>query len=433
MKLKIILMGFLCLFGLKDAMAQREVLSLEEAIEAAKQNAKAIVLADMDRQIAEAQFKETQAIFLPQVRLSYSALSTDNPLNVFGFKMQQQRVQQSDFQPDLLNNPGSTQDYSAQAMVKQPLVNWDLIKNRQAARAQIRIKELQKERQEDYMVMQVENEFYQLQFSYQAVETLRQSLETARALYKFTEDHYNQGFVQKSDLLNVGVYVKSIQSELEMAESEVENISDNLSVLMNREIGAIYQVAALQEKQELGEVSLSENRADFEAIALASATYDNLIHATRGSAFPKLNGFASYQFNDPELTDFHSGSYLVGLELSWDIFKGNSVRTKVRTQKIEKEKLDQELLKMKQENKKELDKTKRLLQNIQTQLITTFSAIEQAQESLHIIQNRYAQNLVGITDVLSAQQQLAHQQLAYQQTVLQQNMTLSYLEFLTKK
>ncbi|SBV92668.1 hypothetical protein KL86DYS2_10403 [uncultured Dysgonomonas sp.] len=48
-------------------------------------------------------------------------MSTNNPLNAFGFLLQQQTVTATDFDPVKLNNPGARQDYSAKVEPKLPL------------------------------------------------------------------------------------------------------------------------------------------------------------------------------------------------------------------------------------------------------------------------------------------------------------------------
>ncbi len=84
-----------------------------EAVTSALAGNKELQLASMDEKIAMARYKEMEAIYLPQAGLSYTAMTTNNPLNAFGLKLQQQSITQADFNPDLLNHPGSTPDFMA--------------------------------------------------------------------------------------------------------------------------------------------------------------------------------------------------------------------------------------------------------------------------------------------------------------------------------
>jgi outer membrane protein TolC len=67
-------------------------LTLQDALDAALLNNKEIVLAKLEEEGATARFKQTNAVFLPQIRVSYTAMSSNNPLNAFGFQLQQQSI-----------------------------------------------------------------------------------------------------------------------------------------------------------------------------------------------------------------------------------------------------------------------------------------------------------------------------------------------------
>ena len=97
-----------------------EKLTADNAVAAAMANNRELLLAASDEKIAAARYKETQAIFLPQAGLSYTAMATSNPLNAFGFKLQQRSIAQADFNPDLLNHPNGTPDFAARIDVQQP-------------------------------------------------------------------------------------------------------------------------------------------------------------------------------------------------------------------------------------------------------------------------------------------------------------------------
>src|SRR5215470_4668443 len=98
-------------------------LSLQEAITASISNNNAIGMSVLDVQIAREKSRQADATRLPQANFSYAGLTTSNPLNAFGFKLQQGSIASSDFNPKLLNNPPSTPDFSAKFELQQPLVN----------------------------------------------------------------------------------------------------------------------------------------------------------------------------------------------------------------------------------------------------------------------------------------------------------------------
>ena len=123
-------------------------------------------MAELDEESAAARFKQTNVVFLPQINLSYSAMSTNNPLNAFGFKLQQQSISQSDFNPELLNNPSATQNFMTKAEWKQPLLNMDMIHVRKAANQEIDVFTFKSKRTKEYLTFEVQKAYAQLQLAH---------------------------------------------------------------------------------------------------------------------------------------------------------------------------------------------------------------------------------------------------------------------------
>ena len=416
------------------AMAQQPVvyLTLKEATDSTLANNRDLGLSRLDEKIARAKTKEMDAIYLPQADFSFTALSSNNPLNAFGFKLQQQVVQQKDFNPDLLNKPGASGDYSGRLQVKQPLLNMDLVYMRKAVAAQEGIYQMKTQRTTEYLTYEVKKGYLQLQLLYEAEKVLKEALRSANAMYTFTDNRVKEGLMQKSDALNVQVWIHTVETNLAETASNIRNASDYLSLLMGRPYGTVYSAEpAKPENTELSGASVPENRADFAAMKKAMEASSLMIKSAEKSYLPRINAFASYQVNDYRLTGFGAGSYLAGLQLSWDIFKGNSTKNKISTQQVELSKLSGQLENQQVQSQLELNKTLRQLEDARYKIRQQTAAVENATEALRILQDRYEQGLVNSTDVLQAQTQLSQQQLGKAQAVFSYNSTAAYISFLT--
>lgn len=128
---------------------------------------------------------------------------------------------------------------------------------------------------------------------------------------------------------------------------------------------------------------------------------------------------------------FGAGAYLAGIRLSWNIFKGNTTKNTMAAQTLERNKLAVQLEQQKEQSQTELSKTKREMADSQFEIAQQTKAIEQASESLRILQNRYEQGLVNTTDVMLSATQLSQQKLALAQAIFNQQVTIAYLQFLT--
>jgi outer membrane protein TolC len=122
---------------------------------------------------------------------------------------------------------------------------------------------------------------------------------------------------------------------------------------------------------------------------------------------------------------------VAGIQLSWNIFEGNTRKFKLKSQKLQYEKMETELSNQKEQGQLELNKTRRNIEESNFLVRKQETAVEQAGEALRMLQNRYEQGLATTTDVLTAQTQLAQQKMSYAQSVFAVRLNTAYLNFLT--
>lgn len=416
-----------------NAQQKTEFLSLKEAVNAVTSNNSAIQSARIDEAIAQQKYKQSNAGFLPQVNFSYSALTTNNPLNVFGFKLQQRTVTEADFNPGKLNHPSGTSDFTTKMEVLQPLINMDVVYMTKGALVQVESFQHKTQRTKEHLTFETQKAFYQLQMAHQAVAVLEEALSTVKSIYDFTNNRVLQGLIQKSDLLNVEVQVLGIESNVNEAKANVLNASDYLSVLMNKPTGILYNTDEMKQEPSVEKIELNvpRNRSDFMAIEKAMEATGLMEKSSRMKYLPRLNAFGSYQINDKKFTGFNANSYLAGLQLTWNVFDGNNIKRQVAGLKLEQDKLGVQLHSMRQENQILLVKGYRDLANALFKIKQQNAAIAQADEALRILQNRYQEGLVNTTDVLTSQTQLSQQKLMLVQANLSYNISQVYIHFLT--
>lgn len=352
-----------------QAQSHRHI-TVEDAVNIAVENNSNIKISNLDRKIANADYHQTDAIFLPQVTLGYTALTTNNPLNAFGFLLQQESVTAMDFDPAKLNNPGATQNYGTQVEAKLPLLNQDMIYARKGARAQEEVYKYKAERTKEYIEFEVRKAYTGLQMAYQARNILQKSLEDVKLIHRSVTNFYNQGLIQKSDVLNAQVQVNTIESALAKAESNIHNASNGLRLLMGQDISdEVYTADSLVQKREIyTETTLSLFRPDIMALQKAVDATDMILKSSRMAFLPRINAFGSYNLNDSKAFKFRNDSYLAGINLSWDIFSGNRNRSKMKSAQYQKGRMQEELNLHIKKEQLELDKARRDLNDSQTEI-----------------------------------------------------------------
>ena len=384
----------------------------------------------------QADYRQSNALFLPSITASHTAISTTNPLMAFGSKLNQEVLTASDFNPALLNDPAATQNYATKIEVLQPLINVDGLYGRQAAKSKMEAFKLQTERTGEYLDLEVNKSFMQLQLAYKAVKVLEKANATVNANLKLVENYFNQGILQKTDVLSVQVRVNEIKNQLQYAKSNVQNASDYLAFLLNEDnSNKVYK--PLEELDNTITISsinstLSGNRKDILAMDKSSEAYAKMWQSSKMNFLPTLNAFGSYELYDDTLFGTNAQGYLVGAQLSWKVFDGYKSIGKMEKAKAEYQKAQVENQQYKSQSQLEFNKTNRQLKDAENKVNLEKLALEQSQEAYRIRSNRFTQGLEKTTDLLQAETQMYQKELQLLQAVFEYDFTQEYLQFLTK-
>ena len=409
-------------------------LTMDRAIEISSRQNKVVQTAELDHKIAKANRHQTDAVFLPQLSFGYSAMVTNNPLNAFGFLLQQSSIGAENFDPSRLNNPGATHNYGASFDVQMPLLNLDMIYARRGARYQEETYRHKARHTKSYVRFEVQKAYTQLQFAYRSRNILNQTLQDVKAIYQSVSNFYAQGLVQKSDVLNAQVQVNTIQAALAKAESSIQTASDGLRILMGMKTSGnadAFVTDSLIQAVETSAGDFSLFRADIQAMQNAYDASRMMAKSSAMAFLPSLNAFGSYQFNDGKIFRFKEDSYIMGISLNWKLFTGNSSRSKFRSASYQRDKMQKELDLYIDKSRMEADKTARDLKVLQTEIEKQQLSVEQAAEALRILNDRFMEGLANTTDLLLSQAQHSQQQLMLAQAVMTYNITRYYQEFLT--
>ncbi len=415
--------------------AQQTVpISKAEVLEKVVQQNNKLKIGEQDVLAAKGDYNQTNALFLPNITASYSGMATTNSLMAFGFKLNQEIVTQADFDPNKLNNPSQIEIFATKFEVQQSIINLDGIFQRKAAKAKWEATQMQVARTGDYLSLETEKAYMQLQLAYKSVDVLKNALKAADENLRLTNNSFKQGYLQQSDVLAVQVRVTEVENQLQYANSNVINASEYLAVLMNEEVaGVLKPTDSLMVSSELiATENISNSRADIQAMEFAAEAYKQNYKADKMTFLPRLNAFGSYELYDDQIFQADASGYLYGAALTWNLFEGSKRFGKTQKSKAEFDKANLELEQYKADSQLELNIARRMFKDAKNNLKLTELALEQSKEALRIRTNRFTEGLERTTDLLSAETQFSQKQLEYFNTVFQHNYALAYLQFLTK-
>lgn len=416
----------------------RLLLSLQEAMEIALEQNFSIEQAEFDVDKTKAQYRQTNAVFLPQLSFEYNAVSTNDPLNVFGFKLKQEVVSQQDFNPTLLNDPDAYENYSAKFEVRQPLFNPDMMMQRGAVKSQLNSANEQLLGTRSHVRYQVRNQYYSLILHTRQLEVIEAALETASEHRRQAQNFFEEGLLSKEDFLAARVYELEMESRKMNTENQLKKVQEEMALLLGL-TGSVQIIPTENLEGIEGSfipsdlTSIQVNNAQTRAIEQRVKAAERMSKSAKFSFLPKINLFGSYEYNDQDFAGFDASSYMIGANLRWNIFSGFSQAGKVMEARADYRKAQsmQESHLFEMENR--VREAYRSLEHAEKELELTEESIEQSTEDVKIRTNRYREGMERTTDLLEAETKLAEAKLKNVMALYKYNMSIAALEMLLEQ
>jgi len=433
---KLILGFFVVSFTSLNIFAQDlKVISKAYLLEEVSKNNQEIKINKQELYVVKGDLNQANVVLFPHISLSHTAISTTNPLHAFGSKLNQGILTQNDFNPVLLNNPRTTQNFTSKISINQPLFNLSGLYQRKAIKVKLKATGFKNKRAKEYILFESEKGFYQLQLAYKTVEILKTIKKALLEQQQTVLNYYKQGLIQKTAVLEVELRVIEIENQQKYAKSSLVNASNYLSYFMDQKGPIILKpsIGLLQLKRINLDTYLSLERADSKALKEVSNSYKIAHQAQKHTFLPTLNAFGNYELNSNKLFNNNKSGYLIGFQLNWNILEGTQRIGKVKKSKAQLQKSILQYDQYVSKSNLEYKKTLRAFTDVQNQLIASKKALSQSKEVLRIKKNRFKQGLEKISEVLQSEAVYAQKLLMHYQTIFESNSIQAYLNFLTKE
>ncbi len=413
-------------------------ISLDSLMNSVKSKNLTLKINEENLNISKAQYQESLGAILPQLSVSHQGFRTNNPVFAFGSRLNQGIFSQSDFDVNALNNPDAITNFTTTFQIAQPVLNINKLIQRKAANYAFKAQEFQNNYMTSALLMKTQTLYMQLQLTYESQKVVNETLSMVQKNYDQANNFYNEGLIQKADLLAAQIRLSEVKTQQRSVEQSIKNLSDQLKQLMQSDTEATLkpvdslQVISLWEKDETAQES-ALNTSDIQAFEFKKLSYDKLYEAQKYSFLPTLNAFGQFQYFDDEIFGTSSDNYFFGAELKWDLFNGYTRIANLHKQKAEAEKVRLEQQNYIEEKKNDIQESIRAIELAEEQMNTQKVAVEQSEEAFRIVNNRYQEGLEKTTDLLAAETRFSNIQLSYLQSVFNYNYNLLYYQFLTGK
>lgn len=390
-------------------------ITLEQALELAKERVNQIRLSELDIKKAEEEIKRARASILPQVSISYNYTHFGQDL-ALGF------------------TPHNRQ--SAVLQLNQTIFNKQAFELIKLANLQRELQSLIKEDVQRTLESQVKDLFYGLLYRKVIIKLQEENLNYWEENYRVVSAKFSAGVVPKVELLRAQSQLEQARSQLEQAKAEYLRALENFKALLKLE-GDVEPEGTL----ELKEFSLKEEellqalkeknstlRVAKKLVELAQGT----VELKRAQNFPTVNSFANYQLftgkrspvGDTELLK----GYSFGVSINYLIFDGFSRKVEISVAKIDLLKQRENLLQLEYDLKARLRSTLLSINSLKTQIRAVQSSLEFAKESLRLSTERYRLGVGSQLEVLEARASYNNLLANYYLLLYQYNSSLAILE-----
>jgi outer membrane protein len=394
-------------------------ITLEQALELAKDRANQIRLSELDIKKAEEEIKRVRANILPQVSVSYS-------YTYFG--------------QDLALGTTPNNRQSAVLQLNQAIFNKQIFELIKLANIQRELQSLIKEDVQRTLESQVKDLFYGLLYRKELVKLQEENLDYWEENYRRVSAKFSAGVVPKVELLRAQSQLEQARSQLEQARADYLRALEDFKALLRLE-GDVEPEGTL----ELKEFSLKEEellqalkeknstlRVSKKAVELAQGT----VELKRAQNLPTVNGFANYQLftgkrspvGDTELLK----GYSFGVSINYPIFDGFSRKAEISGAELDLLKQRENLLQLEYDLRARLRGILLSINSLKTQIRAVQSSLEFAKEGLRLSTERYRLGVGSQLELLEARANYNNLLANYYLLLYQYNSSLAGLERLTR-
>ena len=418
-------------------------LSLDHALKIMKSNNLELKISKFDEQMKAHEAKVAEGQAYGKLDLQIQALRSNDPGNVFGFKIKGREASFGDFgfsdfmgaigqgaqqangdfgafsqglaqqggnildiQPRDLNYPGSRNHYQTTLTYMVPLyTGGKLDQYGKITKALQVMSQLDTSKILNEKIFQTTKTFYDISLVDNYIVNLSSIVSNIERLEEIVQSMKEEGFAKSIDILEVQARKAEAQSMLSQANYNKILAYQYLSFLLNHKVESIQNLNNLAPIPNINREKVQQSNLDIQKAKLGLEITDMAIKLQESNSLPTVGAFGEYGSADNKLFNkfIDKDFYTIGLQLEWNLFDGD-----INKQNLEKAKVEN----MKVRDQVELAKkgislkVKKLLTEIKSKdadIESLGTQLEFATKVYESYQEQYKEGISSISDVLIKQ------------------------------
>ncbi len=392
-------------------------LTLPMAVEMALERHPLIRASIAGREIADAHLNKAQAKRWFLLQFSETYTYSNNPVFVFGSLLEQSRFGPGNFEIDSLNNPDPLSNFRTALTLRIPI--FDQLEAGSGI-DQAKIGQEQADWQKEAMRQQIRFEvirsFFGVLVARARKDVADEAVKTADEEVKRTRNLFSKGIVVRSDLLAAQVQLAEFQQQQAQAAGDLAVANAALNIALSLPVEAEHALRGrLAEKtfeipgiDQLISQALA-HRPDYARRNAAVLSAEKRIRGARGLYLPRIDFFSTYGISSENLSS-GSSDYAIGAGLTYNLFDSGR-KAQLGEARAARSLAAAELEQLANQIHLEVVKAYQQYLSAQSRLNLAARTVDQAQDALRIVRDRYQEGLTIITEVLRAQTALVRSRL----------------------
>jgi outer membrane protein len=427
---------FLSLTLFITSAGAQETISVKEAVQLALSKHQAIAATDAGIRAADSRIRQARSGYLPKLNYSEMYFRSDNPVFVFSSLLTQHRFSEQNFRIDTLNRPDAVNNFQSQLTVEQ--VVYDAGMTRHAVRAAELGREAtgeQGRRTQQDVIAAVVRAYYGALLAEQSLKAAEEAVRSAEADLKRARAVHEAGMSTQVDVLSIDVHLAAMREQQIRRRADLNVARAGLNDALGLPLDTVHLLSTTLTPTPLPELELQEHekqallqRPEVRQARLAANIADTQTSAARGSLLPQVVARVAFEADRGRFVTQGGANWLAAVGLRWNLFNGFADKARIEEAG--------HLMRQARAQEQRLDSAVRLqvrrawedLRAAQIRIEVTKAAVEQAQESLRITQNRYESGLATVTDLLRTESAVLDAQTRYLASVHDQRVSAATLQ-----
>lgn len=289
----------LLLLGSSLPSSAAEAVRIEDAIRSAWRENPALAAGAHQVAAARADARAARDGHWPTLAVTGKGIGTNEPVGVFGIKLNQARITVEDFNPVTLNDPAAVTGIGLGAGVVLPIwMGGRILAGQHAAEAQADAEASAQGRRREEMALAVVQAYFRVQVAEQGVRYADDVLEQARETERFVGERNKKGLALDADVARATAFRAQAEAERASVLQQLSSARSALAMLTGIDVARSTLATPVEQGPSLVPVPVATleaggpaappERQDLVAARLRAQAAESFVGVSKGSLLPSV-------------------------------------------------------------------------------------------------------------------------------------------------